>query len=347
MSDLYAYKVTTTLNPEVAQLIEHLPGIVILLDKDHKVVYASKESVIHDLIRKEKVVLEELSLFLKKLPPNFGKTNGLIESIKPNVKTPQQLEIDAIQVLNDHILLMIQDQTANLRVEAMRRDFIANISHELKTPVGALELLSEAIKESGKDAASVQRFAEKIPKETKRLANLIKDIIDLSRIQSDDPLEEPELVSVNKVVEDALDSVESIANKNGVEIQTSNTTDITIMGDSKQLVTALKNLLINAIFHTGEDNKIELKVNKTPNFVEISVIDSGVGISPEDQLRIFERFYRVDSSRSRQEGGSGIGLSLVKHICGNHGGSALVESSLGKGATFIMQLPLNSPVVNK
>ena len=343
MSDLYAYKVTTNLNPEVAQLIEHLPGIVILLNKDHDVVYASEESVIHDLIRQDKIVLEELSGFLKKLPTQFKKTNGLIESIRPNVKTPQQLEIDAIQVLGDHILLMIQDQTANLRIEAMRRDFIANISHELKTPVGALELLSEAIRESGNDAESVKRFAEKIPKETKRLANLIKDIIDLSRIQSDDPLQEPEVVSINKVVEDALDSVESIASKNGVHILTQNDTNINIMGDSKQLITALKNLLINAIFHTGDDNKISLKVKKTPDFVEVSVIDSGEGISPEDQLRIFERFYRVDSSRSRQEGGSGIGLSLVKHICSNHGGSALVESSLGKGAMFTMQLPLNSP----
>jgi two-component system sensor histidine kinase SenX3 len=343
MSDLYAYKVTTNLNPEVAQLIEHLPGIVILLNKDHDVVYASEESVIHDLIRQDKIVLEELSGFLKKLPAQFKKTNGLIESIRPNVKTPQQLEIDAIQVLGDHILLMIQDQTANLRIEAMRRDFIANISHELKTPVGALELLSEAIRESGNDAESVKRFAEKIPKETKRLANLIKDIIDLSRIQSDDPLQEPEVVSINKVVEDALDSVESIASKNGVHIMTQNDTNINIMGDSKQLVTALKNLLINAIFHTGDDNKILLKVKKTSDFVEVSVIDSGEGISPEDQLRIFERFYRVDSSRSRQEGGSGIGLSLVKHICSNHGGSALVESSLGKGAMFTMQLPLNSP----
>ena len=256
-------------------------------------------------------------------------------------KISQQLDIDAIQIEQGFILLLINDLTYALRIEQTRRDFIANISHELKTPVSALELLSEAIKEADDDVESIKKFSEKIPNETKRLANLIKDIIDLSRIQSDNPLEEPEIVSVSNLISSALDAVESIANKHNVKIQVNNGIKASVMGDEKQLTTALKNLLVNAIYHTGDDNLVVINAIEGEYFVDIEVKDSGEGISPEDQLRIFERFYRVDTARSRNEGGSGIGLSLVKHICNNHGGRAMVESIPGKGASFTMQLPIN------
>ena len=137
----------------------------------------------------------------------------------------------------------------------------------------------------------------------------------------------------------------SIADKNEVEIEVINhNPELLVSGDKKQLVTALKNLLLNAIYHTGNDKKVFINVEKTTYFVEINVKDSGDGISPEDQLRIFERFYRVDTARSRQDGGSGIGLSLVKHISLNHGGRAMVESKLGFGATFTIQLPLKENI---
>ena len=314
---------------------------MLLLNEKREVVYFSADAAIHGLVRDRDITLKELNKYVKSLKPSFIKANTLINHYNKENKISQQLDIDAIQIEQGFILLLINDLTYALRIEQTRRDFIANISHELKTPVSALELLSEAIKEADDDVESIKKFSEKIPNETKRLANLIKDIIDLSRIQSDNPLEEPEIVSVSNLISSALDAVESIANKHNVKIQVNNGIKASVMGDEKQLTTALKNLLVNAIYHTGDDNLVVINAMEGEYFVDIEVKDSGEGISPEDQLRIFERFYRVDTARSRNEGGSGIGLSLVKHICNNHGGRAMVESIPGKGASFTMQLPIN------
>ena len=331
------------LNQELVNLIKELPGIVILLNQDKKTLYFSTDAAINGLVRDDEIAVKELEQFILSLKPNFLRANTQINHKSLSSTSQQKLEIDAVELSNNNILLLIEDLTNSLRIEQIRRDFIANISHELKTPVSALELLAEAIKEAGTDVEVIKRFAEKIPKETKRLASFIQDIIDLTKIQSDDPLDDPEDISVSSIVDESLEVVDSIAAKNRVEINVENNfEDLTVLGDKKQLITALKNLLINAIYHTGDDQLVSLKVDKTTYFVEISVKDSGEGISPEDQLRIFERFYRVDSARTRELGGSGIGLSLVKHICSNHGGRALVESKIGQGAIFTMQLPLNT-----
>ena len=331
------------LNQELVDLIKELPGIVILLNQDKKTLYFSTDAAINGLVRDDEIAVKELEQFILSLKPNFLRANTQINHKSLSSTSQQKLEIDAVELSNNNILLLIEDLTNSLRIEQIRRDFIANISHELKTPVSALELLAEAIKEAGTDVEVIKRFAEKIPKETKRLASFIQDIIDLTKIQSDDPLDDPEEISVSSIVDESIEVVDSIAAKNRVEINVENNfEDLTVLGDKKQLITALKNLLINAIYHTGDDQLVSLKVDKTTYFVEISVKDSGEGISPEDQLRIFERFYRVDSARTRELGGSGIGLSLVKHICSNHGGRALVESKIGQGAIFTMQLPLNT-----
>lgn len=344
MTSLYA-KDVNVLNKEVFNLIKLLPGIVVLLNKDKEIIYFSTDAALHALIRDGNLSVDELVKFVHSLKSDFFQANTQINHQSPNSATSQKLEVDALQIDNHHILLLLSDLTSSLRIEQIRRDFIANISHELKTPVSALELLSEAIKESGDDIESIKKFAEKIPKETRRLANFIQDIIDLTKIQTDNPLEKAEEISVASIIDEAIEVVESIADKNEVEIEVINhNPELLVSGDKKQLVTALKNLLLNAIYHTGNDKKVFINVEKTTYFVEINVKDSGDGISPEDQLRIFERFYRVDTARSRQDGGSGIGLSLVKHISLNHGGRAMVESKLGFGATFTIQLPLKENI---
>ena len=334
-----------SLNPEVLNLIKELPGIVVLLNNKKEVIYFSADAAVHGLVRDNELTVKELNKFVQSLKLNFFRANTQINHQSPSATTMQTLEVDCLEISNNYILLLIDDLTTSLRVEQIRRDFIANISHELKTPVSALELLAEAIKESGNDIESIKKFTEKIPKETKRLANFIQDIIDLTKIQSDDPLAQAEEISVKNIVDEAIEVVESIAHKNRVDIEVvDKSQEAIVLGDKKQLVTALKNLLLNAIYHTGDDKKVYIEVEKTMYFVEISVKDSGEGISPEDQLRIFERFFRVDTARSRQDGGSGIGLSLVKHICSNHKGRAMVESTPGKGATFTMQLPIPSTI---
>lgn len=341
MTTSYAMNMADLDNSGIRNLINLLPGIVILLDDQKNLIYFSADAALHGLVRDKSITLKVLSDYVKNLKPGFIKANTEISHYNRNNKITQQLEVDAIQIEQGFILLLVSDLTHAIRIEQTRRDFIANISHELKTPVSALELLSEAIRGADGDPVLIKKFSDKIPGETKRLANLIKDIIDLSRIQSDNPLDEPEIVSVSNLIAQALDSVESIAIKHDVTIEVKNGIKASVKGDEKQLATALKNLLINAVYHTGEDKKVQVIASESEFFVDIDVQDSGEGITPEDQLRIFERFYRVDSARRRTDGGSGIGLSIVKHICNNHGGRALVDSKMGKGTTFTMQLPLN------
>jgi two-component system sensor histidine kinase SenX3 len=237
------------------------------------------------------------------------------------------------------VLLWAQNNSVVSRVETMRRDFVANISHELKTPVGALSLLAEAIEESGKDSESIQKFAKRIGPETKRLTNVIRDIIDLSQVQSDDPLATANPVEVDRVINDAVDAVQLLADLNNVEISQVNEPDVKIVGDEYQLVMAIRNLLTNAITFSPASSRITVGAKLKDGVVEITVSDQGIGISLENQSRIFERFYRVDPARSRSTGGTGLGLAIVKHVCENHGGEVSVWSVPGQGSTFTMKFP--------
>ena len=199
------------LNQELVNLIKELPGIVILLNQDKKTLYFSTDAAINGLVRDDEIAVKELEQFILSLKPNFLRANTQINHKSLSSTSQQKLEIDAVELSNNNILLLIEDLTNSLRIEQIRRDFIANISHELKTPVSALELLAEAIKEAGTDVEVIKRFAEKIPKETKRLASFIQDIIDLTKIQSDDPLDDPEDISVSSIVDESLEVVDSIA----------------------------------------------------------------------------------------------------------------------------------------
>src|SRR4051794_20434504 len=198
-----------------------------------------------------------------------------------------------------HLLLLVEDRTQAARVEEVRRDFVANVSHELKTPIGGLSLLSEAVQDASDDPAAVQRFAARMQVEASRLSRLVQEIVDLSRLQVADTLHAPRLVVVDEVVAEAVDRCRLVASAKDVELVVSGEPQARVFGDRDLLMTALRNLVDNAIAYSGSGNRVAVAVTLHHGIVEVKVSDEGVGISEEEQARIFERFYRVDPARSR------------------------------------------------
>ncbi|MEJ7708033.1 MAG: ATP-binding protein [Nocardioidaceae bacterium] len=241
---------------------------------------------------------------------------------------------------NDYILALLEDRTRERRVDAIRRDFVANVSHELKTPVGALNLLAEAISEAADDPEAVQRFSARMRVESERLTKLVQQVIELSRLQNDDPLERADPVDVDTVVERAIDRMRVDAEDKRVELRSAGDSGLLVMGDMEPLISALGNLVENAVAFSAPGKHVTVTVKGETDRVEIGVADHGVGIAPLDLDRIFERFYRVDPARTRATGGSGLGLAIVKHIAATHGGEVRVWSAEGDGSTFTLVLPL-------
>jgi two-component system sensor histidine kinase SenX3 len=240
---------------------------------------------------------------------------------------------------SNHVLLLVEDHTQAARVEEVRRDFVANVSHELKTPVGGLGLLAEAILDAKDDPEAVERFAGRMQVESARLAQLVKEIVDLSRLQVADTLHEPRLVDVTAAVHEAIDYSRVGADAKQIEVVEACSPDLKVFGDEDLLVTAVRNLIGNAVAYSDPGTRVAVGGRLAGSVVEITVSDQGYGIPESERARIFERFYRVDAARSRRTGGTGLGLAIVKHICANHGGDVTVWSEEGRGSTFTIRLP--------
>jgi two-component system sensor histidine kinase SenX3 len=236
-------------------------------------------------------------------------------------------------------LVLVEDRTEARRVEEVRRDFVANVSHELKTPIGALSLLAEAVTDAADDPDAVRHFANRMQRESMRLSKLVQEIIDLSRLQVADALHPPEPVGIDEVVTDAVDRCRLAAGAKGIEVVIGGDDGAVVYGDHALLVTAVRNLVDNAISYSAENTKVGVGVRRTEGIVEIVISDQGLGIAAAEQERIFERFYRVDPARSRATGGTGLGLSIVKHVAANHGGEVTLWSLPGQGSTFTLRLP--------
>jgi two-component system sensor histidine kinase SenX3 len=238
------------------------------------------------------------------------------------------------------VALVLTDVTEARRVEAVRRDFVANVGHELKTPVGALALLAEAVQGAADDPETVQRFAARMSHEADRLARLVRELIDLSRLQGAEPLPELAPVALDGVVDEAVDRTHAAAAAKDIELAVATQPGLVVRGVESQLVTALTNLLANAVAYSPSGTTIAVGARARSGFAEIAVTDSGIGIPRPDRSRVFERFYRVDQSRASGTGGTGLGLAIVKHVASNHGGSVTVWSSEGLGSTFTLRIPL-------
>lgn len=265
------------------------------------------------------------------------------EQVPTHLAAPGQgtlvIQVRVAPLGEEYILLLADDRTEIARTEAVRNDFVANVSHELKTPVGAISLLAEALESAPEDQATVRRFASRMMTESARLAALVQDIIELSRVQGKDVALVGASVDMNDVIAEAVDRTRSPAQARNITIALGPRKRAEVYGDRSQLVTALRNLIDNAVRYSPENTQVGIGLSVAEDVVSVSISDQGDGLSPAEQDRIFERFYRVDTARSRHTGGTGLGLSIVKHIISNHGGEVTLWSAPKLGSTFTVRLP--------
>lgn len=251
---------------------------------------------------------------------------------------PRLVSVRASRISPRLTLLVLRDITERERVEEMRRDFVANTSHELKTPVGAVSLLAEAIESAADDPPQVRIFATRLQAEAARLALLTSRIMNLSRLQAADELP-ARIVSIDEVVAGALDAHAIQADSAGVEVVRGGARGLYVLGDAQVLSEAVGNLIANAIAYSPRGSSVGIGIKAADRVVEIAVTDRGIGIAEGEQDRVFERFYRADPARARRTGGSGLGLSIVKHAVQRHGGEVRLWSRPGRGSTFTIRLP--------
>jgi len=314
----------------------------VVLGDDNRVIRRSPAAVPYGLVRGKKLRVDEV-LELVDLVRKDGGIREIDLQVPRSHRGTELLTLDVrVAQLGDTVLVLAEDQTAVRRVDAVRRDFVANVSHELKTPVGALALLAEAVQGSADDPDAVRRFSGRMQHEASRLTQLVQDLISLSRLQNQNPLRDGHIASIDDVVSEAVDALHLEADARQIRLEVRGQHGLTVFGDEDQLITAVRNLVTNAINYSPDHTRVSVAVQtvgKHDDVVEVGVTDQGIGIPEGDLERIFERFYRVDPARSRATGGTGLGLSIVKHIVSNHGGDVRVWSSSGAGSTFTLRLP--------
>ncbi|GAA3889635.1 ATP-binding protein [Saccharothrix violaceirubra] len=262
-----------------------------------------------------------------------------LSSLEVKGRQPEAVHAQVKVLVDGFVVVHASDESDAVRLEATRRDFVANVSHELKTPVGALALLAEAVLDASDDQEEVRRFSAKIMQEATRLGTLVTELIALSRLQGAEKLPELNRVDVDVVISEALGRSRLAAEAVDIEITTDDPSGLGVEGDRTLLVTALSNLLDNAVAYSPPGSPVSVSRREVAGFVEIAVTDRGIGIAEDQQTRVFERFYRVDKARSRANGGTGLGLAIVKHIAANHGGEVKLWSLPGTGSTFTLRIP--------
>ncbi len=334
----------------IRRLVDGLPSGLVVLDADGAVVLANPAARTMGVIDAGRLALDELTDLVGQTRADGvdrDRQLGLPPRPEPPLTRPRpDQEAFAVRARtlrlgsDGHVAVILDDVTEARRVEAVRRDFVANVSHELKTPVGALHVLAEAVAVASDDPVAVRRFASRMTRESSRLARLVQEIIDLSRLQGADPMPDLRPVLVSAVLAEALDRTRLTASAREITIAVIGDSDFAVSGDEGQLATALANLLDNAVSYSPTGTRVVIGVRRAGDTVELSVADEGIGIAERDLERVFERFYRADPARSRQTGGTGLGLAIVKHVATNHGGSVSVWSSEGAGSTFTIRLPL-------
>jgi two-component system sensor histidine kinase SenX3 len=333
---------------EVVRILSIIPSASLVVAPDGTVLRASSRALTLGVVSRSTIAIPDIAEIVLKVANDGAPREQVLRVRRPPLgRELLEVRVRIAPLSSGAILVLIDDLAEERRVDAVRRDFVANVSHELKTPVGALSLLAEAVLAAADDKKQVEHFAEKMQAEATRLGSLIQDVIDLSRLQSDDPMNRAELLETEFLINRAVEEVKTLAGGLGVEIIRGEPEASVILGDRGQLLTALRNLLTNAISYSAENTRVSVTAREIDGIVEISVKDAGLGIPSHDLDRIFERFYRVDPARSRGTGGTGLGLAIVKHVCQNHGGEVTVWSEIGTGSTFTLRIPSYTPMLDE
>jgi two-component system sensor histidine kinase SenX3 len=324
----------------VAAVLSVLRSSAVVVDADDHVLKASAPAYSFGLVRGNELAVEDLRTVVHAV-----RRDGQIRESEMTLGdgASARTVVARVAPLGSRLVLaLVEDRTRERRVEAVRRDFVANVSHELKTPVGAIKILAEAVADAADDAEAVQRFSDRMLTESDRLSQLVQQIIELSRLQGDDPLEKPVEVSLDEVVSIAVDTSAIDADAKGITLVARGDQGLEVHGSEEQVTAAVSNLVANAIAYSSEGSRVLVTTKAMGDTVQISVVDQGIGIPAGEIDRIFERFYRVDPARHRSTGGTGLGLSIVKHVAATHGGEVTVWSVEGQGSTFTLTLPMST-----
>jgi two-component system, OmpR family, sensor histidine kinase SenX3 len=325
---------------DVDRILAALPGASLLVDASGVPVRVSNQALALTLVHNGRIAIPEITAMVADV-----RRDSIVREHDVTVRRPPlgkgqiTLRLRVTPLDSNAVLVVAEDLSESHRVDAVRRDFVANVSHKLKTPIGALSLLAEAVLSSADEPEAVRHFAGRMEAEAGRLSDLVGDLIDLSRLQGADPLKDAEPIHVDALVAEALDTIKLLAQNSQIELVVGGTPGLMVLGVEAQMITALRNLLTNAINYSARGTRVVVTTRLSQGVVDITVADQGMGI-PENELnRVFERFYRVDQARSRVTGGTGLGLAIVKHVAENHGGEVGVWSVLGEGSTFTLRLP--------
>jgi two-component system, OmpR family, sensor histidine kinase SenX3 len=327
----------------VAEVIRALPAAGAVVGPHDEVFEANATARSLGLVRGSRISVPEL-LQLVRSVRRGGETRTIDLQINRGARVGSTHLTARVAPLDESLILILaEDRTTARRIEETRRDFVANISHELKTPIGAISLLAEAVEDAADDPAAVRKFASRVGIESARLTDLVGQIIELSRLQSDDPLADPELVEIDEVLTDAVERRRMDAERRRITLAVAGAAGARVRGSARQLGVAVGNLVENAIAYSDTGARVvvaaHVQARRDDDYVEITVSDNGIGIPAAELDRIFERFYRVDYARSRANGGTGLGLAIVKHIAAIHGGDVTVWSQVGQGSTFTIRIP--------
>lgn len=340
-----------------ADVLAVLPSAAVVVDVADTVVKASAAAYAFGLVREGALVHAELKDVVAKVrrdgeirERDMTLPRGPLVATRDGSAGMLVVGVRVAPLGSLHVLVLAEDRTEARRLEEVRRDFVANVSHELKTPVGAIALLAETMDDAADDPEAVRRFAGRMRREAVRLSTLVQEIVQLSRLQDADLRHRPVPVDVDDAVVEAVDRTRLVAEQRGVRLSTRLAAEAPeaadasgrspeVWGDSELVVTAVRNLVDNAVHYSDPGTRVSVVVSVREGRVEVAVSDQGIGIEQGEQERIFERFYRVDPARSRSTGGTGLGLSIVKHVAASHGGDVVVWSRPGEGSTFTLRLP--------
>ena len=334
-----------TLPPGIAAVLSVLRSSALVVDSSEQVLKASAPAIAMGLVRDRQIAVRELADLVRQVRRDGQiRETELVMQREPGTP-PRHVSARVAPLSSQLVLALVEDRTREKRVESIRRDFVANVSHELKTPVGAIRLLSDAVIDAADDPEAVQRFAGRMHTESERLARLVQQIIELSRLQGDDPLDEPVPVEVDDLLDRVVDENLTDANASGINLVHDGEEGLVLLGSREQVAVAVGNLVANAVAYSPSGSTVVVAAKSGESTVDISVTDQGIGIPADEIDRIFERFYRVDPARHRSTGGTGLGLSIVKHVAASHGGDVRVWSVEGQGSTFTLTLPRKVPTM--
>jgi two-component system sensor histidine kinase SenX3 len=327
----------------VAEVLDVMPSAGVVVGAQDEVLKANAAARSLGLVRGSRIKVAELQQLVRSVR-RAGDARTVDLQLNRGARVATTYLTARVAPFDDSLILILaDDQTAARRIDETRRDFVANISHELKTPIGAMSLLAEAVEDAADDPAAVRKFASRMGIESARLTDLVTQIIELSRLQFDDPLVDPEIVDIDEVLTEAVERRRMDAERHQVTLTVACAAGTRVLGDTHQLGVAVGNLVENAIAYSDPGARVvvasHVQTRGDDDYVEITVSDNGIGIPPAELDRIFERFYRVDYARSRANGGTGLGLAIVKHVAAIHGGDVSVWSQVGQGSTFTIRIP--------